>query len=218
MPFVVDRIGLQGRRARPGLFAHALDFAHRQPIACVAAAAAALLAFAGICWFALRPAGPDDVARATLHALRYRNVGTLLDLTTPEERLRMHLNQDSVTRFLDRSMWMSGDLPPMRLEKLEPFYPDQVVYNVTAAVPDAAHHYPFRLMVTQSPDGRWHLALSKLLLVAVFVQHGNDDIDATRRIWADLCRETGVIGYRENTSGYMRAQTDGSAVPMSTDQ
>jgi hypothetical protein len=172
------------------------------------------LLMAAFGYVALRPAGPDDIAHATIHALRNRDVDTLLRLSIPEELQKLNMTRDNVTLFLNRTIWSTGDLPETQMERLVQYPVDEVAYRVVPLKRDPKHHFPMRLPVTQTPQGTWRLSLGELLLSAVFTSDGSTDNKVTRRNWFIVCQQTGVRGYRSNTLGYRQAMADGTAEPF----
>ena len=155
-------------------------------------------------FYFLRPLSRDEVARTTMQALERGDVETLLNLTLPEERLKLGLSRENVRAFLNQTLWSHGLPKGLSLTRKEQWPVDEVLYNASPVTQDGTRlHYPLTIMVTDSPSKGWHLALGYLLFNSVAVSEGKDNIPSLLPRFRTIAAENGINGLRTNVNGYM---------------
>jgi hypothetical protein len=171
--------------------------------ALVASLACTAMLCIGLWLFVFRPPSADDVAQMTADALSNRDVNTLLSLTSEDERQKLHLTRDNVRAFLTETLYAHGKPGDLTARRVQEYPVDQLLYHI---VPEKGRLLGLRdhlaIMVTQSEDRSWHLALAYLLLnvsgLDLQVQAPMDTINHFRA----LAQRHGIKGVRLNTGGY----------------
>lgn len=174
----------------------------RRPVQALIAVVGVLLALS-VWWFALRPATPDEVASMTARALTKGDVDTLLRLTLPEEREKLHLTSTNVRAFLTETLYAHGLPGPLTVKRVQDYPIDQLQYEFSPMDGNMrGARYPLSIMITQRPNGRWYLPLGYLLLESSAIsKEAQNVMDIHRDFWK-LADRFGILGIRLNTSGY----------------
>jgi hypothetical protein len=157
-----------------------------------------------VAYFLLRRPGPSEVAQTAADALCARNVDTLLDLTLPEEKARLHITRESLKGVLDETIW-SHTMPRQLTWPAESDSASEEVTFYAYAKPKGQSGgltLPLAIVVTKSPDGRWRLATSNLLLHCCESSLGPEDTQGVGPLFHRLMDKYGILGVRLNSTGY----------------
>src|SRR5690348_265830 len=84
-------------------------------------------------WFCFRIPGPDEVALMTAHALSHKDIDTLLRLTLPEERTKLHLTPTAVRGILGQTLYLHGLPGDFAVKRVQDYPVDQFQYDLTPA-------------------------------------------------------------------------------------
>lgn len=158
------------------------------------------LLIAGYRWYAyLR--SPEYVVHQTFAALERRDAETLVRMASEKERKTLNLTPETVTACLKSTYWKDDALKPrVRINGKRYYYADVLAYRIeVAGFSPEGRPVSSELEVYQTPDGRWHPGLSKLLYSLPKVCNGLTGDHAPH--WDALARNVGIKGVISPSGG-----------------
>ncbi len=147
---------------------------------------------------------PEYIASCVASALAEHDVDALLDMTLPEERKKLNLTRNNVRMLLNETLYASRDSQPAGyyVKLVQQFPVDQCGFDLTPKRASESTSKKLFIVITEEPDGTWHLPLGYVLGVIASEHIQKSAVNGDEPAYKQECLRLGILGSRLNSYGY----------------
>lgn len=149
--------------------------------------------------------GPSaaEVGSRAMTALDMGDGAALCRLANEDELQRLNIGPTEVARILDQTLWKGGQ--PVYRHPLTRTRPDDAGYAKWQYAADIARRETFGLYIPTylGQDGRWYLAISRLLEASFRRRNPPISVEAMRNAYRQAARKCGIKGVRGFEGGWV---------------
>jgi hypothetical protein len=133
---------------------------------------------------------PDVIVHRAADAFRRKDVDALLAITSPEEVKAMNLTRQTVSDYLNATLYRPGEIANMTLVFSDTGHPDERGYWAYTTYKGQKRDDPLTIFLIQTPRGDWTLNLSYTLYKFYERLHQHESMAG----WHRLAAEKGLKG------------------------